>query len=290
MYNTPRRYWIKSLIQFLKIYYNKSGRTNEIIGKTYNQIAKDYDATWTIHMQNLSMKMVKQISPKRGDIALDLACGTGFVTDKLSKFTKTKVVGVDISKGMINVAKKNYGEKCDFIQSDIMNFLYNQPSNSYDIITCAWGLGYTRPLKFIKEISRVLKTGGRVGIIDLSIFSNFEIYLLSLLAIMEKPDSIFHPINAHYLSSDKTLNLRMKLSSIHILDSWKSYKVISFENSEDAVEQLVRTGTLAIFESILKEEYKCWFKNRLKQIIQKKYSRRRCIPLKHHYIASIGFK
>ena len=33
MYNTPRRYWIKSLIRFLRIYFNKSERTNEIIDR-----------------------------------------------------------------------------------------------------------------------------------------------------------------------------------------------------------------------------------------------------------------
>ncbi|MCK5301168.1 MAG: methyltransferase domain-containing protein [Thermoplasmatales archaeon] len=290
MYNTPRRLWIKSLIRFLQIYFNKSEGVDEIIGETYNQIANDYDTTWTVHMQNLSMNMVKRLSLKGGDRALDLACGTGFVTSKLSKYTKTRVVGVDVSEGMINVAKEKYGEYCDFILADMMNFLYNQPSNSFDIITCAWGLGYTCPLKFIREISRVLKPGGRVGIIDLSIFSNYEIYLFSLLTIVEKPDAIFHPIRAHYLSSYKTLNLRMKFSGIHILDSWKSYKVISFEDAEAAVEQLIRTGTLAIFESILKEEYKGWFKDRLKQIIQKKYEKRGSIPLKHHYIASIGMK
>ncbi|GAG58271.1 unnamed protein product, partial [marine sediment metagenome] len=96
----------KSLIRFLQIYFNKSEKTNEIIGETYNQIANDYDTTWTVHMQNLSMNMVKRLSLKMGDRALDLACGTGFITSKLSKYTKTRVVGVDVSEGMINFAKK----------------------------------------------------------------------------------------------------------------------------------------------------------------------------------------
>jgi ubiquinone/menaquinone biosynthesis C-methylase UbiE len=191
---------------------------------------------------------------------------------------------------MIKVAKKKFGTNCDFIHADMITFLNNQLSNTYDIITCAWGLGYISPNKFLSEIFRVLKKGGRVGIIDLSLFSNIEIYLLSLLTFAEKPNAILYPIRVHYFSSYKILNLYMKIYGFHILESWKSYKIISFENAEDTVQQLIRSGTLATFESLLKEEYKKWFKNRLKQIIQKKYDKKESIPLKHHYIASIGIK
>ena len=290
MKNIHKKHWIKSLIRFLQLYLKRTDTTYEIVGNTYNQIADEYDKTWTTHMQKLSMNMIKKVSPKKGDISLDLACGTGFVTSTLSKYTNTRVVGVDASEGMINIAKKNYGKYCDFKQSEMMNFLLNQPSNSYDIVTCAWGLGYTNPCKFFSEISRILKSGGRVGIIDLSIFSNLEIYLLSILTIIEKPDAIFHPINANYLISNKTLNLRMRFYRIHILESWKSYKIINFKEAEDAVKQLLKTGTLAIFESIIKEEYKDWFKKRMIELIKEKYEKRGIIPLKHHYIGSVGIK
>jgi ubiquinone/menaquinone biosynthesis C-methylase UbiE len=290
MNKDPKKLWIKSLFQFIKLYLNKHDKSYKILGKTYNQIACEYDKTWTIHMQNLSREMIKKLSPKKGDMALDIACGTGFVTSILAEYTNTRVVGVDASDGMIKIAKENYGKKCEFIQSEMMNFISNQSSDIYDIITCAWGLGYTNPCKFFNEISRVLKKGGRVGIIDLSIFSNLEIYLLAIITIFENPDAISHYIKTNYLISNRTLNLRMRFNNLHILESWKSYKILNFKNAEDAVRQLLKTGTLAIFESSIKQEYKDWFKKRMIDLVKEKYEKKEIIPLKHHYIASIGVK
>jgi SAM-dependent methyltransferase len=241
-------------------------------------------------MQNLSEDMINSLYLKKGEKALDLACGTGFVSSKLSECTKNRTIGVDISEGMIKVAQRNYGNTCDFIQSDMTKFLNTQPSNSYDVVTCAWGLGYTQPYKFIKEISRILRSYGRIGIIDLSIFSNLKMYLLSFLTLIEKPDAITYPISVYYLSSCRSLNWRMRLCGISILDSWNANKVIYLKDAEETVKQLSKTGSIAVIESIIKDEYKEWFIERLKQNIQKKYEKNATIPLNHHYIASVGIK
>lgn len=290
MHKKYRRYWLKSFFRFFQIYLNNSEDTGELIGQNYDFIANLYDPTWTFHMQKLSGEMVNRLNLKKGEKALDLACGTGFVSSKISEYTKNKTTGVDISKGMINIAKKNYGNTCDFIQSDMMKFLTSQPSNSYDIVTCAWGLGYTHPYKFIKEISRILRSNGRIGIIDLSMFSNMQMYLLSFLTLLEKPEAIANPISVYYLSSCRSLNLRMRFSGLNIVDSWRSSKVIYCKDAEEAVKQLNKTGSIAVFESLLNDDYKEWFIERLIKNTQKKYKKNTTIPLNHQYIASIGIK
>jgi hypothetical protein len=66
--------------------------------------------------------------------------------------------------------------------------------------------------------------------------------------------------------------------------------VLLVKNAEEAVEQLSKTGSIAVFESIIKDEHKEWFKKRLKQNIQKICKKKTIIPLNHHYIASVGIK
>ena len=51
-------------------------------------------------------KILEQISD--GDSFLDLACGTGILTREIAeKFPSAKIVGIDITKSYLDVAKKN---------------------------------------------------------------------------------------------------------------------------------------------------------------------------------------
>lgn len=268
----------------------KSGKFSEIISSSYDTIACEYDKAWTNSMQHLTEEMVTRLSPQKDAQALDLACGTGFVTVKLAKLVGRRVIGVDASKGMINVAKNKYNRHCDFVQSDMMEYLHRQPSENLDIVTCAWGLGYSHPFSLFREISRVLQPGGCVGIIDLSKFSNWKMYWLSLKILAEKPEAIGHQINVHYLPNCSALKWRMRLNGIRVLDAWEGFEIFYLDNAEDVKEQLKNTGSVVVFESIIKVNYKEWFYNRLAEVIQKQYGRNKIIPIVNHYIAAIGKK
>ncbi len=68
---------------------------------------------------------------KKGSNLLDIGCGTGkhanLLVDK-----GYKVHGIDISESMVEVAKKNYGEKVSFTLGDIRSFNLNK---TFDVIT-----------------------------------------------------------------------------------------------------------------------------------------------------------
>ncbi|MCK4824419.1 methyltransferase domain-containing protein [bacterium] len=284
------RHWIRLGARFFYTYLTESEKPSEIISSSYDIIAHEYDKTWTNSMQHPVEEMIVRLSPETGAQALDLACGTGFVTAKLAKLVGRRVIGVDASKGMINVAKDKYYKYCDFVQSDMMEYLHRQSSKNLDIVTCAWGLGYSHPFYLFREISRVLQPGGHVGIIDLSKFSNWKMYWLSLKILAEKPESIEHKINVHYLTNCSALKWQMQLNGIQVLDAWDGFKTFYLNNAEDVKEQLKNTGSVVVFESIIKVNYKEWFYNRLAEVIQKQYGRNKIIPIVNHYIAAIGKK
>jgi len=139
-------------------------------------------------MRGLTESLINRLAPKKGNICIDLTCGTGFATNLIAEKTQNTVIGVDSSEGMLTQARKNYDHNCKFIQADILEYLKKRDSSSVDIVACCWGLGYSKPFAVLRQIKRILKLGGKVTIIDNSLFSLREIIYCSFLTFAEQPE------------------------------------------------------------------------------------------------------
>ena len=100
----------------------------------------------------------------RNDIVLDLGCGYGRVAFRLSDKAK-KVIGIDISKANIQLAKKiaNSNNKFEFYTMNAKNLDF--PDNYFDTSICVQnGISAFKvdPLELIKESVRVTKKGGTI--------------------------------------------------------------------------------------------------------------------------------
>lgn len=285
-----RKHWIKLSLRFFKKYINQSDLTNSLVKTDYDKIAEFYDAYWTEYMHGLSENMLKSLNPPKNCRSLDLTCGTGFVSSKLFEITEGDVTGVDISEGMIKIAQENYGNRCRFIQADVLEYLKKQPSNSYDIITCAWGLGYLPSSKLFKEISRVINHGGKIGIIDNSTFSNWEVIWFLILALAEKPYAFKNIIKSHYLLTNISLALRMKLNGIKVIEYWKGEKIYKLSNGKKAMEQFIRSGAAAGILQIIDDKYEDEIINRVGELLIRYKGKKNIIPIVHRYIAAVGIK
>ena len=104
-----------------------------------------------------------EINLKDAKKILDVGCGPGTVTKDIARFTKGKVVGMDSSQDMIDVAKR--------ILKDYDNVTLKVGSaekipfkdNSFDIVTCNLVLMWAgNPQKVVDEMARVVKHGGCV--------------------------------------------------------------------------------------------------------------------------------
>jgi len=78
----------------------ESNQTDCLVEKSYDHISSGYDKAWTNHMRYCSEELIDRLAPKRGDSAIDLTCGTGFVTNLIAVRTAEKVIGVDNSEGI----------------------------------------------------------------------------------------------------------------------------------------------------------------------------------------------
>ncbi len=102
---------------------------------------------------------------------LDVACGTGDVCFAILKHHDVSVTGLDISENMVKLANekaiKNHQGRVAFIHGDGENLPLD--SNSVDYLTISYGFRNISNYKAaLNEFYRVLKPGGKLGILEFS--------------------------------------------------------------------------------------------------------------------------
>ncbi len=127
---------------------------------TFDRISDQYKEK-SLVQQKAALKLFDLLKIGSSDDIIDVACGPGHITNWLSKATRGKVTGIDISEGMIKQAKALYPE-IEFRQVAAENLDYN---NRFDIAFCNSSLQwFTDPDKAMYAIFNSLKKPGRIGV------------------------------------------------------------------------------------------------------------------------------
>lgn len=106
----------------------------------------------------------KFIGSVKNKVVLDAGCGSGYLSSKLAKLGATRVIGLDLSEEMINLANKNYGHEnnLEFAVEDLEK-LESIPEKSIDLIVSNYVLMDTPDLvAVVKAFKRVLKKDGKI--------------------------------------------------------------------------------------------------------------------------------
>ena len=137
--------------------------TNNSTIKWYNEHAKDY----TAHVRNASNSvyhayyekpaMYALVPDVNGKRVLSLGCGSGEDSQYLKSLGAINSVGVDISKGLIDIAKKSYPD-CEFSVMDMEHL--SSPDNSFDVVYSSLAIHYLEDwTKVFEGMFRLLKPG-----------------------------------------------------------------------------------------------------------------------------------
>ncbi len=159
-------------------YKDSSLNKKEQVEKMFDTISGKYDSLNRVISFGADIKWRKRvlalIIKKKPDSILDIATGTGDLAIKFAKNSSAlKIIGLDISEGMLSVARKklieyNISEKVDFIKGDSEALPFND--NSFDAITVSFGIRNFENLeKGLSEIYRVLKPEGLFIILETSV-------------------------------------------------------------------------------------------------------------------------
>ena len=159
------------------IFFDETGTTYDGV-VSYGTLGKD--RYW-------KKKILEQISD--GNSFLDLACGTGILTRGIAeKFPSAKIVGIDITKSYLNVAKQNSNsfDNISFILDDAEEFKLDL---KFDYITASYLPKYCDPEILVKNCITHLKPGGKIIFHDFTYPKNLAVrglwnFFLTFLRLM----------------------------------------------------------------------------------------------------------
>lgn len=163
-------------------YGSETSKTGQV-EQMFDSIAGAYDfmntaMTFGLHRwwRNRALSRLRRVP--HADI-LDVATGTGDVAFALSRrLAPRSVVGVDLSAGMLEVARRRLAEQPEevrrritFEQGDSLHLRFADAS--FDAVTVAYGVRNFEHLEEgLREMARVLRPGGTLCVVELSVPRN----------------------------------------------------------------------------------------------------------------------
>jgi demethylmenaquinone methyltransferase/2-methoxy-6-polyprenyl-1,4-benzoquinol methylase len=151
------------------------------VAKMFDNISGRYD--FLNHFLSLGIdiqwrkKAILELAEIRPKLILDVATGTGDFAIQALDLKPEKVIGVDISEGMLEVGRKKIKERhfdqiIELRSGDSENLPFEE--NKFDAVIVAFGVRNFEDLKKgLTEIFRVVKPGGKVVILEFSKPSRF---------------------------------------------------------------------------------------------------------------------
>ena len=187
--------------------YNNEEAKNVQISRMFDSIAHSYDELNIALSMGIdriwrrrAMKALKKFSPQT---VIDVATGTGDLAILTArKVSPSKIVGVDISQGMLEVGREkvirhNLQGIIDMQCQDCLNLDF--PDNSFDAATIAFGARNFENLeKGYSELYRVLKPGGVLMVLELSTPQRFP-----MKQLFSFYSSVFIPFIGRLVSKDQ---------------------------------------------------------------------------------------
>ena len=144
--------------------------------KSYKGIAMEgFIARWYAKNTKGNMEQYKNWAKlvaenvTEGSSVLEVAPGPGYLSINLARLDNYKVTGMDISKTFVEIEKANAreaGVKTEFVHGDASNMPFDNETFNFIICTAAFK-NFTKPIRSLNEMYRVLKPQGKALIIDL---------------------------------------------------------------------------------------------------------------------------
>lgn len=176
--------------------YSSEGEKARQVEEMFDSIAPAYDfmnRAMTLGTdrwwRRVAVKMVGKSQPRR---ILDVATGTGdFAIGLYNKIHPQQVVGIDLSQGMLDVARRKvvkHGlqDAITLQQGDCLELPFND--GDFDAVTVAFGVrNFEHLLQGYEQMHRVLAPGGVLCVVELSTPRNrvvrwfYDLYTLHII-------------------------------------------------------------------------------------------------------------
>jgi demethylmenaquinone methyltransferase/2-methoxy-6-polyprenyl-1,4-benzoquinol methylase len=152
-----------------------SSKKQDLVNGVFKKVSSNYDLmndlmSFGLHRYWKS-SFVDWMAPRKNQVLLDLAGGTGDIALEFLKRGGERVFLLDINLDMIIESKvklnNSHSDKIFLLNANAEEIPF--PSNSVDLISIAFGLrNITNRIETLKEVKRVLKDGGRFMCLEFS--------------------------------------------------------------------------------------------------------------------------
>jgi demethylmenaquinone methyltransferase/2-methoxy-6-polyprenyl-1,4-benzoquinol methylase len=146
-------------------------KESKVLERYFDTIAPGYETMNSLLSLNLDQRwrqrMIQILHSYNPKTILDVACGTcDVIRVTKSRLPEAQIIGLDLSYGMLEVAKSNQPELL-ILRGNGVELPF--PDNSFEAITIAFGFRNMPSHKsFLLEAKRVLKSGGHLCILELT--------------------------------------------------------------------------------------------------------------------------
>ncbi|NMM61887.1 class I SAM-dependent methyltransferase [Clostridium sp. P21] len=191
----------------------------------FNREAQKFDNAKGIDIykvcQNSYSYIIDEVKKEEFQSLVDVGCGTGNSIELLSKeFPERKYVGIDLAENMIAVANKKAIKGAEFLVGDAENLPFEE--GQFDTLICKESFHhYPNVENFFKSAYKVLKTGGRLIILDMTILALGRwIDNHILFPIMRKGDAHvygLHEVELLYISAGFQVERSEKLGNMRFI-------------------------------------------------------------------------
>ncbi len=232
----------KKIIPYQNSDLSKKGQ----VEKMFNNISKEYDILNRVISFGIDVswrkKIVKILKSKNPSTILDVATGTGDLAIAMVKTNAQKIIGLDISKGMLDVGiekikDRNLNNTIEMVIGDSENLKYE--NDFFDAVTVSFGVRNFESLDSgLSEIFRVLKPNGSLVILETSSPTKFpfkQFYRFYSKFILPSIGKIFSKdkVAYNYLSEssaefpygEKFNNILKKIGFINVADFPQTFGV-----------------------------------------------------------------
>lgn len=137
-----RKYWNNEADAFQRIYTHRKSKMSNML-----------DSVFRKDMYERFVFTIKNCEPVKDRTFLDVGCGNGLYTFELARKGARRILGLDISEVMIGLCKEasvkdNLADRCEFIQTDLLEYKSNE---KFDV---SFGIGL---FDYIRDPAPVLK-------------------------------------------------------------------------------------------------------------------------------------
>ncbi|MBT8233394.1 MAG: bifunctional demethylmenaquinone methyltransferase/2-methoxy-6-polyprenyl-1,4-benzoquinol methylase UbiE [Saprospiraceae bacterium] len=190
----------------IKPYKDGEGGKKDQVTQMFDNISGNYDILNRVITFGMDVgwrkNVFKIIKSQKHDEILDIATGTGDMAIMYGQSDAKRIVGLDISSGMLEVAKEKIKDtdldsRISFQIGDAEDLKFN--ADTFDVASVTYGIRNFEDLeKGLSEILRVLKPNGSLVILETSVPKSW--FLRQGYAIHTK---VFLPLIGKLFSKDK---------------------------------------------------------------------------------------